>query len=204
MVDKIDRVFYINLKKRVDRKQEIEDELNKVGLLEISECFEAIETPGFGIHGCGLSHLNVLKLSKERGYENIIIFEDDFVFLVKREEFYEQIKCFFDLQLDYDVCFLAYNLLKHDTTPYDNLYRVLDAQTASGYIVNKKSFDKLINLYEWSLPLLKSTRQHWVYSNDIIWKIYQAKDDWYCFTTRIGKQRDGFSDIGGCFTKPFC
>ena len=74
----IDKIIYINLDKRTDRKAEIEQELQHNNLR--FERFPAIQTPE-GCIGCSLSHLQVVKLAKERGYNNILILEDDFMFL---------------------------------------------------------------------------------------------------------------------------
>jgi glycosyl transferase family 25 len=93
MSHNIDKIFYINLEKRKDRREEIEKELDTFGLNY--ERFEAIETPGFGILGCGISHLSVLKLAKERKYKNILILEDDFTFIVSKEEFEKSLNLFF-------------------------------------------------------------------------------------------------------------
>jgi glycosyl transferase family 25 len=202
MSDHIDKIIYINLNKRTDRREEIEEELNHFDLKY--ERFEAIETPGFGIHGCGLSHLQVLKLAKEQDYKNVLILEDDFQFLVTKEEFEKNLTQFFELDLPFDVCMLSYNLKEYETTEYDFILRMLDVHSASGYIVNSNYYDKLIELYEWALPLLETTKMHWVYANDIIWKKYQKEDLWYCFKTRIGKQRDGFSDNAECFVSYPC
>ena len=57
MSENIDKIIYINLNKRIDRRAEIEQELNAFNLP--FERFEAIATPGFGILGCGQSHLAV-------------------------------------------------------------------------------------------------------------------------------------------------
>jgi glycosyl transferase family 25 len=198
----IDKIFYINLNKRTDRRLEIENELNNFGLS--FERFEAIETTGFGILGCGYSHLNVLKKAREYGYKNILILEDDFMFLVSKEEFEKELTDFFNLYPDFDVLMLGYNLCKSDTTLNSNILRVLEAQTASGYIVNQKYYDELINLYEEAMPLLKSTRMHWIYANDQIWKKLQSKDKWYCFSNRTGKQRSGYSDNNNCYVEYDC
>jgi GR25 family glycosyltransferase involved in LPS biosynthesis len=202
MSHNIGKIIYINLNKRTDRRAEIEEELNHFDLKY--ERFEAIETPGFGIHGCGLSHLQVLKHAKEQGYKNILILEDDFQFLVTKEEFEKNLTQFFELDLNFDVCMLSYNLQETQNTEHDFLLKVLEAQTASGYIVNSNYYDKLIELYEWALPLLERTKVHWVYANDVVWKKYQKEDLWYCFKTRIGKQRDGFSDNAECFVSYSC
>jgi GR25 family glycosyltransferase involved in LPS biosynthesis len=192
MSHNINKIIYINLKKRTDRKIQIETELNNFDLSY--ERFEAIETNN-GIVGCGFSHLNVLKLARDNSYENILILEDDFTFVVSKEEFETQLTDFFNLQIDYDVCMISYNLIRYVTTPYNCILKALDVQTASGYIVNKKYYSKLIDLYEVAIPLLEQTGQHWIYANDQIWKQYQEKDNWYCFSTRIGRQLPGYSDI---------
>jgi len=192
MSNYIDKIIYINLSKRTDRRAEIENELNNLNL--DYERFEAIPTPECGIYGCGLSHLSVLKLAKERNYKNILILEDDFEFLVTKDVFEENLKTFFESNIDYNVCMLSYDLHEYLPMEEGNIHKVLFAQTASGYIVNCNYYDKLIELYEWCLPLLISTRQHWLYANDIVWKDYQKQDLWYCFKTRIGRQRASFSD----------
>jgi glycosyl transferase family 25 len=193
----IDKIIYINLSKRTDRREEIENELNNFNL--DYERFEAIPTPDFGIYGCGLSHLSVLKLAKERNYKNILILEDDFEFIVTKDVFEENLNAFFQENKDYNVCMLSYNLHEYLSIENSVVNKVLFAQTASGYIVNSNYYNKLIELYEWCLPLLISTKQHWLYANDIVWRDYQRQDLWYCFKIRIGKQRASFSDNALCF-----
>jgi len=198
MSHNINKIYYINLNKRSDRKEHIEKELNSFDLKY--ERYEAIETKGFGIHGCGLSHLNVIKMAKENNYENVLILEDDFTFLVSKEEFEKQLDDFFKLKIDYDVLMLSYRLFQFEGTKYDFLTRVKEGQTASGYLINKHYYDKLIELYEWAMPLLNETKQHWIYCNDQVWKRFQLTDNWFCFTNRIGKQIAGYSDNAECFS----
>ena len=197
MSHNIQKIFYINLNKRTDRREQIENELNNFNL--DYERFEAIETPGFGILGCGLSHLDVLKIAKERNYENILILEDDFQFLVSKEEFEYQISGFFEEKINFDVCMISYCVIRFEDIGNQIVNKVIEAQTASGYIVNKHYYDTLINLYEDAMPKLQQTRQHWNYANDQVWKLYQLKDNWYYFKTRIGKQRASYSDNTECF-----
>jgi glycosyl transferase family 25 len=192
MSHNIDKIMYINLNKRTDRREEIESELNKFGLEY--ERFEAIETPSFGLLGCGKSHLSVLKIAKERNYKNILIFEDDFTFLISKEVFEKKLSDFFSLNLPFDVCMLSYNLIKSEELENNVVNKVIETQTASGYIVNNHYYDKLIHLYEWALPLLEETHADWIYGNDQIWKQYQPNDNWYYFKTRLGKQRPSYSD----------
>jgi glycosyl transferase family 25 len=194
----IDKIIYINLDKRTDRRQQIENQLSNFQL--DFERFEAISYPDFGCYGCGLSHLSVIKLAKERNYKNILILEDDFEFLVSQKDFEDNLQQFFENNIDYNVCMVSYNLQEFVEINNSVVNKVLFAQTTSGYIVNANYYDKLIKLYEEAMPLLLKTRMHWIYANDIVWKEYQKQDNWYCFKTRIGKQRSGFSDISGSFS----
>lgn len=194
MSSNINKIIYINLDKRPDRKNEIENELNKYNLNY--ERYSAIEHPN-GAIGCSYSHLNVLKIAKENNYKNILILEDDFTFLVTKEEFEFELSRFFNtFQNNYDVCMLSYNV--NYEIPLFNcnfVNKILNAQTASGYIVNNHYYDKLINLYEKSIPFLEQTGIDLYYTNDQIWKTLQPLDNWYKLNTRIGKQRSNYSNI---------
>jgi len=183
-------VFYINLAKRTDRRQEIETELNSVELP--FERFEGIERSP-GIVGCGYSHLAVLKEARERGLPNVLIFEDDFEFLVPKNEFWINVNTFFESRIPYDVLMFSYNIEK--SRPFNNLIFKVDATTtASAYLVNSYFYDSIIELYEENLPLLESTGKHWIYANDQIWKKLQPAAKWYAFNLRLGRQRGSYSD----------
>lgn len=194
MSHNIDKIIYINLDHRTDRKDEIEGELEKFNLLEKSERYSAICVKEQGILGCTMSHLEVFKLAKARQYINVLILEDDFQFLISKEEFEDQLTEFFDSNIEYNVCMISYNLIQSEVTPYPFLLKVKEAQTASGYIVHHTMYDRLIELYEEAVPKLRETQFHWIYANDQIWKRLQPSSDWYCFKNRFGKQRDGYSD----------
>lgn len=198
MSHNIDKIFYINLDKRGDRRKEIEQELNLMDLPY--ERFPAIYNEN-GIVGCGYSHLAVFKLARERGYKNILIFEDDFTFLVSKTEFNDYLDKLFNNFKNFDVCFLSYNCdIFQDIPEQTFIKRVLNAQTAAGYIINEHYYDSLISLYEVAIPLLEETSCHWIYANDQCWKGLQQKDTWICFDKRIGKQRAGYSDNSNKFT----
>jgi len=194
----IDKIFYINLDKREDRKKEIEDELTKYELE--GERYPGIYTPHSGIVGCGYSHLNVLKIAKERGYKNVLILEDDFEFVVSKKELEESLATFFEEIPTYDVCMLSYIVQKSEEIPGNtHIRKIIDGQTASGYIVNADYLDVLIELYEWAIPALEKTNEHWNYANDHVWKRLQPDANWFYFVNRLGKQRDSYSDNKMCY-----
>jgi GR25 family glycosyltransferase involved in LPS biosynthesis len=192
MTEKISHIFYINLNRRNDRKDEIISELTNMNLINKTERFEAIED-SYSPAGCLKSHLGCLELAKELNYDNILIFEDDFQFIVNNE--------LFELKMDilmkdtsWDVLFLSYNPKKYDCID-DNIVRLYESQTASGYIVRSHYYDKLIDLYKENLPKLIQTRHHWLYMNDVCWFSLMKKDNFYGINPKIGLQRPSYSDL---------
>jgi glycosyl transferase family 25 len=199
MSQNIDHIFFINLDYREDRLEEIEGEITKFELTNKTERFPGIRVVDQGILGCTKSHLAVIKLAKERGYKNVLILEDDFEFVLSKDDFEKELTHFFDSGIEYDVCMISY-ILQIENPENEiiekcpNINRVLEAQTASGYIVHSNYYDKLIELYEWACPLLEYTKSHWLYANDQCWKSLQKTDNWYYFKNRIGRQRASYSD----------
>ncbi len=69
--------FVINLESRPDRLSDIKFELEYVGW--DFELFNAINRNSY--MGCTLSHLEILRISEERGYRRVMIIEDDCQFM---------------------------------------------------------------------------------------------------------------------------
>jgi len=188
----IDKIFYINLDTRKDRRENMEKNFKEYGL-------EAERFPGIvkirGIIGCGYSHLGVLKLAKKRGYRNVLIFEDDFMFCVSKEQFHNTVELLFEQFPNFDVLFLSYSsdcIEKYKELPEDKIAnQLLEGTNASGYIVASHYFEKLIDLYEENLPKLEETFFHWIYANDQIWKNLSRVDNWYYPKSPIGHQIPG-------------
>lgn len=189
-------IFYINLDRRTDRRAEIEAELASHGF-DGAERFAAIPWAK-GLVGCGYSHMAVLKEARRRGLKNVLIFEDDFQFLVGADDVWKNLRAFFEGPdaAAFDVLMLSYNLFASEPHS-DVVVRARDVQTASGYVVAAHMYDRLIELYEWAMPLLDSTWQHWIYANDQIWKRFQGGDGrWFAFKERLGRQRPSITDCG--------
>jgi hypothetical protein len=185
---------YINLDRRTDRRADFEAECSRMGIRV--ERFPAIVHPLGGALGCSASHLQVLKLARERGYPSVMVFEDDFEFLISNEEFAAVLA---SLPEDYDVVMLGYNLCRGDDyTP--QFGRTLEAQTTSGYIVHQKAYDGLISVWEEGLRRYEENpTHHWLYICDQSWKPLQPLLRWYHTRPRVGKQRAGWSDLGQKF-----
>lgn len=194
-MDKIKHIVYINLDRRTDRRSEMEEQLSTMGLS--GERFSAIQTDP-GVIGCAQSHLAVLELARERGWDHVLILEDDFMFLLDREGVDQQLNAFFDLNIPYDVLMFGFAIVKSE--PYNNVVcRGIDVQSATGYLVHSRFYDVLIDTFRKAIPLLISTGKHWLYTNDQSWKCLQPTSQWFCMNVKLGRNRPGYSDLGGCF-----
>ena len=135
-------------------------------------------------------------MAKTNKWKNVLIFEDDFMFIVDKKILDFNLALLFNYKPDYDICMLSYNLLSGEKcSKYPFLTKVIDVQTASGYLVNEKIYDKLINILESSVDLLNKKREPWNFAYDVLWKPLHKEINWYCFTERIGLQRPSYSNI---------
>ena len=195
----IDKVVFINLNRREDRRIHMERILEEYDIAAIR--FEAVEhlptgsasTPLHGLYGCGQSHLAVLKMARDNGWQNVLILEDDIQFELSSQDFERQIERLFKEGPEFDVCMLDINL-QRSIPETDWLLRVHYAHCAGAYIVKQHYYQKLIDLYECALPLLLTTGAHWIYANDAVWGQLQEVDNWITFKRQICRQMSGYSD----------
>jgi GR25 family glycosyltransferase involved in LPS biosynthesis len=181
---------YINLAKRTDRNEQIRAELESKDLP--FERREGIEHE-IGLYGCGLAHLAVLKEAREKGWDSVMVFEDDFEFLVKKDRFEAGMAAIDSLD-SWDVILLSYNSFR--TQPHSqDFVRIMEAQTTSGYIVHSRFYDRLIEVWQEGLRDLEKTGMGHIYALDQCWKRLQPVHFFYGFSPRFGQQRESWSDI---------
>jgi hypothetical protein len=186
--------FYINLDRRTDRRQEFEAECARMGIE--AERFSAVShrVPALG---CALSHLSILKEARRRGLERVCVFEDDFDFLISKEEYAELLT---KIPTEFDVVMLGWYI--HEAVPYNETFgKVVAATTTSGYIVHSRFYDTLIHNLEEAVRLFQQNIHTYdvnaKYSCDQYWKRIQPGATWLYTLRRIGKQRPSFSDLVG-------
>jgi glycosyl transferase family 25 len=190
-MENINKVIYINLDRRTDRKENIENELKRMGLE--FERFTAIENKPEML-GCCKSHIEVLKMARKNNWKNVLILEDDFEFIISKTELNFILNEFFENYKTFDVVMLSYNVIKGERIN-SLISKAIEVQTASGYLVNNKIYDELIDVLSNGYDNLEKTHKHWLYMNDVSWYNLQQKSEWYFFTTRIGRQKAGYSDL---------
>jgi hypothetical protein len=162
------------------------------------ERFPAIVHPQGGCLGCTASHIQVVKNARDRGAPWVMVFEDDFQFLVEKKTLVHVLA---NLPEDYDVVMFGYKLLRGEE--YNSSFgRTLEAQAGSAYIVHQKAYDRLIARWEEGLALFEQNPgHHWLYICDQYWKALQPEMRWYHAIPRVGKQRPSWSDLGNTFAE---
>jgi len=189
----IKNVFYINLDHRTDRKEHVENELNKLGLKATR--FNAIKMTN-GAIGCSMSHLKILEDAKKNKLDHVLIIEDDIKFL-DIELFKNQINKFFELhENNWDVILLAGN----NMPPYEKIdetcVKVTRCQTTTGYLVNGHYINVLISNVKMGLTnLLNKPDEKSRFAIDKFWFVLQGASKWYLITPLTVIQREDYSDI---------
>lgn len=193
-LSEIEHIFYINLDYRWDRKQHVEDQLkNKIGLSKV-ERFNAIKLPN-GAIGCSMSHLKCLEIAKKSGWNNVMIVEDDILFL-KPTLFVEQCNTFLKNHKDWDVLLIGGNVVPPYLSIDSSCIKVMKCQTTTGYIVQKHYYDVMMeNIREGLNKLIKEPEKHFFYAIDKYWFPLQEKHSWYLIIPLTVTQIENYSDI---------
>ena len=189
----IQHAFYINLASRPDRKQHVEEQLKLIGIN--AERFNAIKLPN-GALGCSMSHLKCIETAKKNNWSHLLIVEDDIKFL-DPNLFKRQISSFFTKHMNnWDVVIIGGNNLPPYEKIDDACVKVSSCQTTTGYLVNGRYFDILIDNFRTGINMLiKNPELHVQYAIDKYWFHLQKRDNWYLIIPLTVTQREDYSDI---------
>lgn len=195
----VDKVIFINLNKRKDRRVRIVRHLKKMGVPKDKIVrLEAIEhNPGF--IGCTLSHIAALEMAQQHKWERVLILEDDFCFK-ETENNVENLQRYFSAlgNTHWHVAFLAANY--HRVTPLksvDYIVRVNKAWCACAYIVTSHYYEKLIHNYRSGVYALLQGGSQQEYALDVYWHRCMQEDLWLGIFPNSGYQLADKSDIEG-------
>lgn len=195
----IDKVIFINLNHRKDRRVRMSRHLKKMGVeKEKIVRLEAIEhTPGF--IGCTLSHIAALELAQQNKWQRVLILEDDFSFN-ETDENHVNLNRYFDAleKVNWNVAFLAANYDR--VTPLKSVDYIVKAEKAwcaCAYIVNSTYLDRLIYNYRSGLQALLQGGMQQEFALDVHWHRCMQEDLWIGIFPNSGYQLPDKSDIEG-------
>jgi GR25 family glycosyltransferase involved in LPS biosynthesis len=195
----IKHALYINLESRADRRAHVEAQLASLkhsGLSNlVAERFNAIKHATSGAIGCSMSHLRCIQLAKARGWDHVLVCEDDVLF-TNVPLFLTQLSKFMATVPHWDVVLLAGNNVPPYRVVNDACVQVGSCQTTTAYIVRAHYYDALIANYRAGINLLmRSPAQKINYAIDRYWFELQRRDRWFLITPLSVVQREDYSDI---------
>jgi len=187
MFECIEKVVYINLEHRLDRKERVESELKKYFPSEKIQRFNAIKDER-GAVGCTKSHIAVLEMAIQQNWNNVLIVEDDAIWskFDKGYPVYETL-----IKNQFDVITFGTTYVKYDNTNY----RLLNGQSTTAYLVNKHYYKTLLDNFQYGLKQLIITNKLPIYAVDMHWKLLQKTDNWFCIVPSLLVQGLSYSDV---------
>ena len=186
--------FYINLRKRTDRKKHFEMLKLKYPFFHNIQRIEATEHENGSI-GCGKSHIRALHKCLELGNDDVfIICEDDLT--ITHDQNFKKMTEELDVNKKWDVIVFT---PRGDMPPYiftgSNFVRICNNQTTSGYIVKRHVIPTLIRVFELAVLGLEQKGPPGIYSIDQYWKRMQQAHIFCFFKHLYAGQLVGYSDI---------
>lgn len=196
LFDYFDKVYCINLDRRIDRLENFQSEVTKFNLGNY-ERFSAkdgknINLPELqtrlnpGEVGVILSNLEIIKDAREKNYNKILIVEDDCIF---SEEVLNVDKYFEVLPEDWEMLYMGGNHNTHMGVPAPIIIndKILKLHsTYSAHFIGMKS-----TIFDYVEVVLKKLNE----PLDVSYTRLQKSFNVYSFYPAIAKQKSNFSDI---------
>jgi glycosyl transferase, family 25 len=184
MFEFIEKVIYINLEHRTDRKAEIEQVLSEIPQEKVLR-FNAIKESHGGV-GCTKSHIAVLEMAIQNKWKNYLVIEDDAIWASQ-----DSYRLFCELiKNPFDVLTLGIAHAKYTAD-----YKLVSGQTTTAYLVQDHYYPVLLENFKEGLHNFLTTGNYGVYALDQYWKRLQARDNWYAVIPSLFVQRPSYSDI---------
>ena len=204
-------VFFINLKDRTDRYENIKKQFSFFNYTLIHR-IDAIKHDD-GATGCGLSHIKALKEAKEfmieKSLDYAMIVEDDFKWKYSDVYTLDILTNVLKKKFDWNVILLAcscWNNKCNLNMGTNIVSKAKNCSTCTAYIIKLNYIDRLINLFEKVINIKiehnirkdnNKTFKIYNYHNTCIdqaWKELQH-EKWYLTNPLLAEQAESYSDI---------
>lgn len=187
--------FVVNLERRPDRLISIRNEMEYIGWEY--EYFKAVDT---NTHvGCSLSHIEILKMAKDRNYEMVLIIEDDCSVMPYAKSLLEKIESESD-NLEFGVINLGPTLnrpvLKHQT--YDSLIDITNLPPCLPHHRDVYATNMILyhhSIYDDVMKLEEPGNLGYYAIDDYIFKNVVTKKQSYVPSLPIAPQISSWSDV---------
>lgn len=167
---KIDHVYCINLERSKERKANMKTQFENLGLdVEFFKACDGKAAGKDGVFGCAQSHLEVWRDIVAKGYENVLILEDD-VYLDKNFKEYLEV---LEPPTLWDILYLG-TILPILGNKYEGHFTQGASLGMHGYIVNGKfalklhSFDANDMQYDIDAYIVNMPLQTWICNKQLV------------------------------------
>ncbi len=156
LTDYFDHIRIINIASRQDRRREVVQQLEKVGLeigVDNVEFFDAVKPdaaagfPNIGARGCFQSHLELLKEAAASQRQRVLILEDDANFIdgfaTELPQILETLQ-----HWHWDISYLGHAFVENSEKPAGFSYCSESIMTSHAYAVNGRALHELIAYLE--------------------------------------------------------
>lgn len=185
--DFFDEVYVINLPERVDRRMEMQSELDKYGIP--FTFFEATKDEN-GVKGLVESMKRLFTHALEKKQSNVIMLEDDAQFLLPPVDFLKEVLP--QLPKDYQLFHLGLNLLAPPKRMSENILKVVDCYSTHAICYSAEGMKVCLERLE-EVPLMP-------YDIFIRQEII-CRGATYCTFPMLATQRESYSDIEKSYPK---
>ncbi len=199
-LDALGIVYYINLDHRIDRRQEIEAELDRMGIRNRIRVPGVVSESGSGAEGCTRAHINALsEFLEQEEFDVCTIMEDDLQFVSSKTDIEFMLQEIKRVQDNWDVLLLGSHIRTSECV-FDStgkilpVVRVLKGQTTTGYAVKRRFASTLLKNFQEGLSKYVANPKK-RYLIDIHWQKLQTQHLFYAFNPLIAIQRESYSDI---------
>lgn len=200
--DLVDAVLYINLEHRVDRREHLLGELGRVGVPASKIHRVDAVRRDVGALGCTLSHIKALELVLEKGWERVLVLEDDFTWMpgVGALGVEKQVGDLMSLPSGkWDVVQISWNpsgrVVGVGRLPW--LRRAVGVRTTSGYFIRRDFVSELLECFVDAAATMEAEGWSAEQCCDMRWQELQHQAEWYVAYPPLGYQMDGWSDVEG-------
>jgi len=181
----------------------METEFDKLCILDRVERVPGYIIPGDPVGGCFLSHGRCVELAKNRGYNNVLIFEDDVKFIninMLNDAILKSTRDLVDLDPKWDLFYIGGDLCGKSRLVTDNLIKVNKMWCCQGYAVNHTCYDKILKNRKVRFDFQKQTvhAKRRAFRGPDQYMVRVIQDNWdrsYGTSIPLCVQNDFYSDI---------
>jgi len=187
-MDKIEKVIYINLAHRVDRRESIIKQLSVFPEDKVIR-FDAIYNKNRGHLGCSKSHIAVLEMAIDNNWKNYLVVEDDMVWNSYDTSCEILNKLF---QKKPHVIVLGGTKVEYN----EKTYKLKKCCCTTAYLVFNHYYKKLLKNFKEGATQLEGTYSlKNFFAIDQFWHTIQQRDNWYIIQPNMCIQESSYSDI---------